>query len=111
MVNDFFALDQRALIFTLVVSVLTGFVFGLAPAWNASNPEIVPVLKGDSSQLQNKRRFTLRNTLVVAQVTLSLVVLVCGGLFIKSFRNAQKMDPGFDTRGLLLVSLNPELIG
>lgn len=111
MVNDFFALDQRALIFTLIVSLLTGFVFGLAPAWHSSNPQIVPVLKGDASHVQKKARFTLRNILVVAQVTLSLVVLVCGGLFIKSFRNAQKMDPGFDTRGLLLVSLNPELIG
>jgi macrolide transport system ATP-binding/permease protein len=111
MVNDFFALDQRALIFTLIVSLLTGLVFGLAPAWHASNPEIVPVLKGDASQVQKKARFTLRNSLVVAQVTLSLVVLVCGGLFVKSFRNAQKMDPGFDTRGLLLVRLSPELIG
>src|SRR6185295_14432146 len=111
MATDFFSLDQRALIFTLVVSVLTGFVFGLAPAWHSSNPQIVPVLKGDASQVQKKARFTLRNILVVAQVTLSLVVLVCGGLFIKSFRNAQKMDPGFDTRGVLLVTLNPELIG
>lgn len=111
MATDFFSMDQRALIFTLVISLLTGFIFGLAPAWHSSNPEIVPVLKGDSTQGQKKARFTLRNSLVVAQVTLSLVVLVCGGLFIKSFRNAQKMDPGFDTRGILLVSLNPELIG
>jgi macrolide transport system ATP-binding/permease protein len=111
MANDFFALDRLALIFTLVVSLATGLVFGLAPAWHASNPDIIPVLKGDSGEGQKRSRFTLRNSLVVAQVTLSLVVLVCGGLFIKSFRNAQRMDPGFDTRGVLLVSLNPELIG
>jgi len=111
MAIDFFALDRRALIFTLVISLLTGFIFGLAPAWNASNPDIVPVLKGGSDQIHRKARFTLRNALVVAQVTLSLVVLVCGGLFVKSFRNAQKMDPGFDPRGVLLVSLSPELIG
>jgi predicted permease len=112
-VNDFFSLDGRALIFTLIVSLATGLIFGLAPAWHASNPEIVPVLKGDANagQTGKRRRLTLRNSLVVAQVALSLVVLVCGGLFIKSFRNAQKMDPGFGARGVLLVSLNPELVG
>ena len=113
MMNDFFALDARALIFTFAVSLATGLIFGLAPAWHASNPDIVPVLKGDAGggQSGKPRRFTLRNSLVVAQVTLSLIVLVCGGLFIKSFRNAQKMDPGFNPQGMLLVSLNPELIG
>jgi predicted permease len=112
MLNDFFALDARALVFTLVVSLATGLVFGLAPAWHASNPDIVPVLKGDSGGRSGKtRRFTLRNSLVVAQVTLSVIVLVCGGLFIKSFRNAQKMDPGFNPEGVLLISLNPELMG
>ncbi len=112
-VEDFFALDGRALIFTAIVSLATGLIFGLAPAWHASNPEIVPVLKGDSStgQTGKRRRFTLRNSLVVTQVALSLVVLVCGGLFIKSFRNAQQMDPGFSARGVLLVSLNPEMVG
>jgi predicted permease len=113
LVTDFFALNARALWFTLAVSLLTGVVFGLAPAWHASNPEIVPVLKGDLStgELGKRRRLTLRNTLVVAQVAASLVVLVCGGLFIKSFRNAQQMDPGFSTKGILLVTLNPQLLG
>ncbi|MCM3874112.1 MAG: ABC transporter permease [Pyrinomonadaceae bacterium] len=113
LINDFFALDRGALLFTLVVSLSTGLIFGLAPAWHASNPEIVPVLKGDANagQAGKRRRFTLRNSLVVAQMALSLVVLVCGGLFIKSFRNAQKMDPGFEPKGVLLVSLNPELVG
>jgi len=112
-VNDFFALDMRALIFTFVVSVSTGVIFGLAPAWHSSNPEIVPVLKGDSEAMQKgkRRRLNLRSSLVVAQVALSLAVLVCGGLFIKSFRKAQTMDPGFDTRNALLVSLNPQLVG
>jgi macrolide transport system ATP-binding/permease protein len=112
-VNDFFSLDGRALVFTLLVSLFTGLIFGLTPAWHASNPEIVPVLKGDANAAQGgrQRRFTLRNSLVVTQMALSLVVLVCGGLFIQSFRNAQKMDPGFAARGVLLVSLNPELVG
>lgn len=112
-ISDFFAIDSRALIFTLVVSLLTGIVFGLAPAWHASKPELVPVLKGDAttSESGKRRRLTLRNTLVVAQVALSLVVLVCGGLFVRSFRNAQRMDPGFGAQNVLLMSLNPQLIG
>ncbi|HET6893201.1 MAG TPA: ABC transporter permease [Pyrinomonadaceae bacterium] len=111
-VEDFFSIDSRALVFTAIVSLATGIIFGLTPAWHASNPDVVPVLKGDSQSHQGKtRRFTLRNTLVVTQVALSLVVLVCGGLLIKSFRNAQTMDPGFAGRNMLLVSLNPQLVG
>jgi predicted permease len=111
--NDFFSIDSRALIFNLVISLLTGLLFGLAPAWHASKPDVVPVLKGDvaTSDVGKRRRFTLRNTLVVAQVALSLVVLVCAGLFIQSFRNAQRMDPGFGAQNVLLMSLNPQLIG
>jgi putative ABC transport system permease protein len=112
-VNNFFAIDSRALIFTLAISLGTGLIFGLAPAWQSSNPDVVPVLKGASeAAMQGKRRsFTLRNVLVVAQVSLSLVVLVCGALFIKSFRKAQTMDPGFDNAKGLIVSLSPMLIG
>jgi hypothetical protein len=112
-VKDFFALDSRALVFTLVVSLATGLVFGLAPAWQSSNPDVVPVLKG-LAEVPRRRKFgrlTLRNGLVVAQVALSLVVLVCGGLFIKSFRQAQTMDPGFTNPNGLIVSLNPSLVG
>jgi putative ABC transport system permease protein len=111
-VENFFALDSRALVFTVVVAVGCGLVFGLAPAWNSSNPDIVPLLKGGANVQQGKtKRLTLRNTLVVAQVALSLVVLVCGGLFIKSFRRAQQIDPGFETKNVLLATLNPQLVG
>lgn len=111
-VENFFALESNALIFTLIVSLATGMVFGLAPAWHASSPDVVPVLKGElnASPTGKRRRLTLRNSLVVSQVALSLVVLVCGGLFVKSFRSAQKMDPGFITSNVLLASLNPQLI-
>ena len=112
-VNNFFAIDSRALIFTLVITLATGLIFGLAPAWQSSNPDVVPVLKGASEAAWQGKRgaFTLRNVLVVAQVSLSLVVLVCGGLFIKSFRKAQTMDPGFDNANGLILSLSPALIG
>ncbi|HKG80778.1 MAG TPA: ABC transporter permease [Pyrinomonadaceae bacterium] len=112
-VNNFFALDSRALVFTLVISLATGLVFGLAPAWHSSNPALVPVLKGNPETVERGRRraFGLRNVLVVAQVALSLVVLVCGGLFIKSFRKAQTMDPGFDNANGLIMSMSPTLVG
>ena len=110
--NDFFGIDSRVLIFTLVISLLTGVLFGLAPAWHASKPELVPVLKGEiTTQSGKRRRLTLRNTLVVAQVALSLVVLVCAGLFVQSFRYAQRMDPGFGAQNVLLMTVNPQLIG
>src|ERR1041384_4441952 len=112
-VDNFFAMDSRALVFTLVISLATGLVFGLAPAWHSSNPDVVPLLKGDPEHARRGklRAFGLRNVLVVAQVALSLVVLVCGGLFIKSFRKAQTMDPGFSNDKGLIVSLSPTLVG
>jgi hypothetical protein len=108
--KDFFALDSRALVFTAVVSLATGLIFGLAPALQSSNPQVVPVLKGlpESQRRGRFKRFNLRNSLVVAQVALSLVVLVCGGLFIKSFRQAQTMDPGFHNPNGLIVTLSPQ---
>jgi predicted permease len=112
-VDNFFAIDSRALLFTLIISLATGLVFGLAPAWHSSNPDVVPVLKGDPEVARRGRlrAFGLRNVLVVAQVALSLVVLICGGLFIKSFRKAQTMDPGFNNDKGLIVSLSPTLVG
>ncbi|HEX7314427.1 MAG TPA: ABC transporter permease [Pyrinomonadaceae bacterium] len=103
--------DRRALLFTLAVSLCTGLVFGLAPALQASRPDLVPVLKGEAQRAGRARRFSLRNALVVAQVALSLVVLVCAGLFVQSFRHAKSIDPGFATRDAFLVSVNPGLFG
>jgi putative ABC transport system permease protein len=111
--DNFFALDSRALVFTLIISLGTGLIFGLAPAWHSSNPEVVPVLKGEVEVVHRgkRRAFGLQNILVVAQVALSLVVLVCGALFIKSFRRAQTMDPGFQNPNGLIAYLSPTLVG
>ncbi|HST53140.1 MAG TPA: ABC transporter permease [Pyrinomonadaceae bacterium] len=103
--------DKRALVFTFAVSVATGVVFGLAPAFQASKPDLVPVLKGESQRAGRARRFGLRNILVVAQVAISLVVLVCAALFVQSFRNAKSIDPGFATHDAFVVSVNPGLFG
>jgi predicted permease len=103
--------DTRALAFTLGVSLLTGIIFGLAPAVEATKTDLVPVLKGEMGQGGRARRVSLRNALVVAQVALSLVVLVCAALFVQSFRNAKSIDPGFVTHDSVLVSVNPGLFG
>jgi predicted permease len=103
--------DTRALIFTITISFLTGVVFGLAPAFEATKTDLVPVLKGESQRSGRARSFSLRNALVVAQVALSIVVLVCAALFVQSFRNAKSIDPGFITHDAVLVSVNPGLFG
>jgi predicted permease len=103
--------DARALGFTLAVSLLTGIVFGLAPAFQTTKPDLVPVLKGESERAGRARRLSLRNALVVSQVALSLVVLVCAALFVQSFHNAKSIDPGFTTHDAVLVSVNPGLFG
>ncbi|HZB45213.1 MAG TPA: ABC transporter permease, partial [Pyrinomonadaceae bacterium] len=104
--------DSRALVYALAVTLLTGVMFGLAPALQASNPDVVPELKGGTRAAgHRRRRLTLRNALVVAQVALSLVVLVCAGLFVKSFRNAKAINPGFATDHVLLAHVNPGLFG
>jgi putative ABC transport system permease protein len=104
------SLDYRILGFTLLVSILTGVIFGLAPALEASKPDLVTTLKGEATAaLSGRRRFSLRDLLVVSQVALSLMLLVCAGLFVKSMRNAQELNPGFETKRILLSSVNVSL--
>jgi predicted permease len=104
--------DGRVLLFTGAVSVLTAVIFGLAPALHASNPELVPLLKGEGGRAGAKRgRPSLRSLLVVGQVGLSLVVLVSAGLFLKSLKNAATIDPGFRTKDILVTSFDLGLLG
>lgn len=104
-------LDARVLGYTLVVSLLAGLVFGLAPAWRSSRPDIVPLLKDDSGSMGRQARFGFRNLLVVGQVAVSLGLLICAGLFIRSLQQVQTADPGFETERLLTVSLDLESAG
>jgi predicted permease len=106
------SLDRRVLGFTLLLSVLTGIIFGLAPALQASKADLVSALKGEAGAAGSGwRRFGLRNLLVVAQVALSLMLLVGAGLFVKSMSHAQELDPGFETKDILLASVDVGLHG
>jgi predicted permease len=98
-------LDYRVFAFTLVVSVATGIVFGLAPALQASRLDIVTALKSEGA-LQRTGRSRLRAVFVTAQVILSVVLLISAGLFIRSLQNANTIDPGFRVERALTVPLN-----
>jgi len=99
--------DMRVLMFTLAVSIVTGVVFGLAPAIQASRPDLVVELKEKTSAPTGSNRlFSLRNVLVSAQVALSLVALVGAGLFLRSLQHAQQISPGFDADHLAVLSFD-----
>jgi predicted permease len=104
------ALDWRVLAFTLSVSVTTGIVFGLAPALQASRLDIVMALKSEDAQRAGARRSRLRAVFVTAQVTLSVVLLVGAGLFIRSLQRANTIDPGFRVERALTVPINLGLL-
>jgi predicted permease len=100
-------LDGRVLGFTMLLSVLTGIIFGLAPALQSTRTDLVTELKERSNPLnQGRRRFNLRNLLVVSQVALSLIALIGAGLFVRSLRNAQQLSPGFETEKMLVMSFD-----
>jgi len=103
-------LDWRVLLFALGLSIFTGVVFSLLPALQSSKPALVPSLK-DDAKLGGFRRSRLRNSLVIAQVSLSLVLLVCAGLIVRSLQAAQKMRPGFDTQAAIAISFDVGLQG
>jgi macrolide transport system ATP-binding/permease protein len=106
-----FAPDGYVLKWMLAVSLLTGVVFGLAPALLASRADLVAVIKGGATKLSHgRRRWNLRGALVVAQVTISLVVLICAGLFIRNLSQARHTDPGFQTENLVAMMINPGLL-
>ncbi|HEY7183429.1 MAG TPA: ABC transporter permease, partial [Blastocatellia bacterium] len=101
------SLDERALGFTLGLSLVTGIVFGLAPALVASKPDFVAALKEDTPGLGRvTRRLSLRNLLVVTQVALSIVVLIGAGLCVKSLRALQAIDPGFEPAKVITASFD-----
>jgi predicted permease len=110
-VDDALTIDPRVLAFTGALALLTGVLFGLAPALQASKADVVPVLKNELVPSAAGRRgmmalLTLRQMLVMAQVALSLIALIAAGLFLRDLRHAQQTDPGFITRGVLVADVN-----
>ncbi len=104
-------LDWRVLGFALALSLLTGIVFGIAPAWRATKVDLTPALKDSVRASSAASRSLLSKSLVVIQVALSLLLLVGAGLFLRTLLNLQRVEPGFNTRNLLLFGIQPGLIG
>jgi predicted permease len=107
--------DWRVLAFTISVSVLTGVLFGLAPAFLGGRLNLTTALKENTSTFPGQethpgRRFHLGKALVVIQVALSTIVLIGAGLFVRTLQNLHDVDPGFDTRNVLLFGIDPTLL-
>src|SRR5436309_2023377 len=104
--------DLRVGLFALAVSLLTGVVFGLVPALQATRPDVAPTLKNESGTVVGgPGPFHFRKGLVVAQIALSLLLLIGAGLFARSLMNLRTLDPGFEPERLLAFSVDPSLNG
>jgi predicted permease len=109
-------IDMRVLGFTAAVSLFTGILFGLAPAFRGARVDLTPALKegtGTSTGLAHRgsRHFSIGNALVVTQVALAVVVLVGAGLLVRTLQNLRSIDVGFDSHNLVLFGINPTLAG
>ncbi len=97
--------DRAVLLATILISVLTGVIFGILPALRSSSEAPVAVLKEDTGSASGGlRKARLASGLVVAQISLSLLLLISAGLFIRSFMSAQQINPGFNSHNVLIAS-------
>ena len=97
--------DRTVLLATLAISIVTGVIFGILPALRSSSLKPVAVLKEEAGSASGSlRKARLSNILVVAQIAMSLLLLICAGLFIRSFRMQQQFNPGFNPHHVLLDS-------
>ena len=98
-------LDQRVLLGTTAVSILTALIFGILPAIRSSSLPVQAVLKEEANNVSlSFHKSRLSSSLVIAQISLSLLLLVCAGLFTRSLQKAQQSDPGFEPDHVLLAS-------
>jgi predicted permease len=103
--------DLRVLLFNIAVSIVTGILFGLVPALQSTRPDVSNTLKEQAGAVVGGSHVTVRKLLVVAQVSLSLLLLIGAGLFIRTLRNLRTLDPGFKTSNLISFNVDPGLNG
>jgi predicted permease len=103
--------DWRILSFNFAVALLTGVIFGLVPALHSTRPQLASTLKDQVGSIAGGTSVRLRKSLVAAQVTLSLLLLIGAGLFIRSLKNLKDLDPGFRTSNLLEFAVDPSRNG
>ena len=103
-------MDARVLVFSLAAAVVSAVLFGAAPARQSLRTELVPALKSSELALAVRHRTVGRNVLVVAQVALSMVLLIAAGMLMEGFRRSLTANPGFRTDHLMLMSLDTSLV-
>ena len=104
--------EPGMVLFTLLVALATGLVFGFYPALHSTRPDLVTVLKGHAGQLSGARTAArFRTTLATSQIALSMTLLVAAGLFTKSLYNVARVDLGLETDELLTFAIAPQLNG
>lgn len=99
-------LDAHVMFFSALLAVITGFGFGFVPAIRAAGTSLVEAIKDNSDGKSKLRRFTLRNVLVVVQVSVSMMLLICSGLFVRSLLSSRTANTGFSNRDVLLLSVD-----
>jgi macrolide transport system ATP-binding/permease protein len=100
-----FSIDRTVLMFAFLATAVTTLVFGLAPAWSASRPELVPALKA-SMEGDRRARFSSRDLLVVGQLALSAILLVAGALMVRGLGAARSTEIGYDPRPLTSLTFD-----
>ncbi|HEU0173136.1 MAG TPA: ABC transporter permease [Blastocatellia bacterium] len=102
--------DWRVLVFSMIVSIVTGVLFGLVPALQATKPDLIPALKDVASQ-SGVRRSLLRSGLVVTQVAVSLLLLIAAGLTLRALERLHALNPGFNPENALMMNFDLSLQG
>jgi predicted permease len=108
---DDVSIGGRVVVFTLGVSLGAGLLFGLVPAIWSTRRQVVPMLHRGGEGVQDRGRTRLQELLVVGQVTLSLMLLVATGLFVRTLQNLRSIHPGFDSRGIVNLPIDLTLRG
>jgi len=103
-------MDWRVLLFTILVSLLTGLVFGMVPALRSARVDAAPVLK-EETRSAGLRKSRLRSGLVIGEIATCVVLLVCATLCVRSLMHANSIDPGFDIGNIALATLDPGTLG
>ncbi len=101
------SVDTRVLVYAFLLSVATGLLCGLGPAFAATRPVVPSALKGESALEKPGRRWTMRNVLVVVQISACMVLLCTTGLYLHEMGKLAKEDPGFNSSGVRLLSIDP----
>jgi putative ABC transport system permease protein len=107
-----FGLQGRIVLFAAALSLATGFIFGLFPAWHCTKPDLVSAIKAQAGQPSGARAAArFRTSLVTVQIALSMALLMCAGLFVKSLTNVSRVDLGIKVDNVIVFGISPGLNG